>query len=155
MLDLNEAINKIEQAVLSSKHTPDYSMFLYSLGVSFESRFDLFKSINNFGSAVKAFEQASRFECFAAEVSNISERQYRGARLVLAKAQLKIASRLLSTAVELLPLQLAREHSNRSDQQFLLSQYDGLASDAAALSARETGNAYDAVRLLELGRGMI
>lgn len=66
----------------------------------------------------------------------------------------KTASRMLSQAVELLP-RVISQSLLRSDQQFILSQIPGLAADAAALEMRVNKRADEAVRLLELGRGVI
>jgi tetratricopeptide (TPR) repeat protein len=59
----------------------------------------------------------------------------------------------LATAVELLPL-LAARSLHRSDSEYWLSQYGGLASDAAAL-ALEMNSPDRAVELLELGRTVL
>ena len=77
----------------------------------------------------------------------------RGANLIYSQ-NLKSGSRLLTTAVELLPTTSPRT-LHRNDQQFTLSQFDGLASDAAALSIRAGENVFEALRLLELGRGVM
>ncbi|EWC48082.1 hypothetical protein DRE_02661 [Drechslerella stenobrocha 248] len=66
----------------------------------------------------------------------------------------RTASRMLSQAVELLPRLISRSLL-RSDQQFLLAQVPGLAADAASLEIRVNKRADEAVRLLELGRGVI
>lgn len=59
----------------------------------------------------------------------------------------------LATAVGLLPLLAARSFQ-RDDAEYWLSQYGGLASDAAAL-ALEMGSPDRAVELLELGRTVL
>ncbi|KAI1192332.1 CHAT domain-containing protein [Nemania serpens] len=64
------------------------------------------------------------------------------------------ASRMLSKAIEILPRIISRSLL-RSDQQFILSQVSGLAADAAALEMRTNKRADEAVRLLELGRGVL
>src|ERR1700727_1458862 len=59
----------------------------------------------------------------------------------------------LSAAVALLPL-LAARSLHRYDSEYWLSQYGGLASDAAAL-ALEMNDPDRAVELLELGRTVL
>ena len=44
---------------------------------------------------------------------------------------------------------------HRSDLQYNLSIHNSLARDAAAFSARAVGDAYETIRLLELGRGVV
>ncbi len=59
-----------------------------------------------------------------------------------------------STALSLVPLLTARSLSN-SDKQHLLVDIVGLASDAAAVALMANQPPYEAIRLLELGRGVI
>ena len=73
---------------------------------------------------------------------------------ILYPGNVAMASRTLSQAVELLPKIISRSLL-RNDQQFILSQIPGLAADAAALALQVDKGASEALRLLELGRGLI
>ncbi len=64
------------------------------------------------------------------------------------------ASVLLGDAVELLPIVSPRS-LQRSDSQYMLSDFAGTASIAASLALLAGRDAYHALRLLELGRGVI
>lgn len=64
------------------------------------------------------------------------------------------AFRAATETLSLLPSVTSRSLQN-SDKQDILRELDGLASDAAALALSTNHSAYDAIRLLESGRGVI
>lgn len=70
------------------------------------------------------------------------------------KDLIKPISRMLTTAVELLPT-LNPRTADRDDQLYTISKYDGLASLAAAFSFRAEDDVAESLRLLELGRGLM
>lgn len=81
------------------------------------------------------------------------------ARLRLRRRQIesediKQATRLLKEAIELLPM-TSPLSLQRSDQQDALARFAGLARNAAALTLHSNGTAFEALRLLELGRGVM
>src|ERR1700737_115686 len=108
--------------------------------------------MDDYESAIQAFEKAVDFE-LSPPTPRIESA--RGAAVLL-KNNAERASRVLTKAVNLLPR--ARPRVGRlDDKQINLSKFNGLASDAAALCIRATEipDVSEALRLLELGRGVI
>ncbi|EXM13266.1 hypothetical protein FOTG_18279 [Fusarium oxysporum f. sp. vasinfectum 25433] len=66
----------------------------------------------------------------------------------------KEASDLLETAIELLPL-LSLRPLKETDKEEELTELSGLVSDAAAISLNVYNKPYDALQLMERGRGVI
>ncbi len=75
-------------------------------------------------------------------------------RLVAEAKQWRLSYHAASTTVSLIPLLTPRSLAD-SDKQHLLAEVAGLASDAAAVALMADESPYEAIRLLELGRGVI
>ncbi|KAF3806264.1 hypothetical protein GCG54_00006026 [Colletotrichum gloeosporioides] len=75
-------------------------------------------------------------------------------RILAARSDWKEANQLLEGAINLLPAATPRSLQH-TDKQDMLAKFTGLASTAAAVALNAGKSAYDALRLLELGRGII
>ncbi|EMT67086.1 Putative 30S ribosomal protein S17P-like protein [Fusarium odoratissimum] len=136
---LDRAIDLIDEAIqvdLTARDHPDISSYLNTLGNVFGSRFhrtdsldDLDRCIENITKAVKAMPQDHLDQWVK-------------------------ASALLREAVLLLP-KVSPRFLAHADRQSLLSSLSGLTSMAAAAALSANKGPYEALRLLELGRGLI
>lgn len=79
---------------------------------------------------------------------------YKGASMYLEMRDYRMAGGLLCRAIDLLP-RLNPRSLSRDDQQFLLSQFSAMASDAAACLLEVTKKPARALTTLESGRGII
>lgn len=94
------------------------------------------------------------WECtFAKPLSRI-EAAVKAAKLLALRSSWNEASDLLQQCVELVPL-ISTLSLQNSDKQHVLSQCSELASDAAAAALIAGKNPEEALRILELGRGLI
>ncbi|KAJ0378844.1 hypothetical protein COL26b_002909 [Colletotrichum chrysophilum] len=75
-------------------------------------------------------------------------------RILAARSNWKEANQLLEEAINLLPAATPRSLQH-TDKQDMLAKFTGLASTAASVALNAGKSAYDALRLLELGRGII
>ena len=78
----------------------------------------------------------------------------KGTRYYLSEECVEKSLPMFKAAVELLPL-LSPRNMQRQDQERLLSQFSHLASNAAGITIRTGGSAVEALKLLELGRGVL
>ncbi|KAG6361605.1 hypothetical protein INS49_009832 [Diaporthe citri] len=76
------------------------------------------------------------------------------ARILAARSNWKEEDQLLEEAINLLP-SITPRSLQHTDKQDMLAKYTGLASMAAAIALNAGKSAYDALKLLELGRGVI
>ncbi|KAJ6261372.1 hypothetical protein Dda_4042 [Drechslerella dactyloides] len=76
------------------------------------------------------------------------------ARILASQGDWETSSSLLEEAIKLLPVVSPRSLKH-TDKQYMLAEFSGLASMAAAVSLEAGRSAYDTLRLLELGRGVI
>jgi tetratricopeptide (TPR) repeat protein len=161
--DLDYAVNVQEKALkLTPLDHPERSLRLRQLGDALETRFKVTNSTDDRNAAINAFEEAAEFELSPPRQRIISARR---AVDLLSTIDVERSSKLLTTAVNLLPAANPRA-GHRDDKQAILSQFSGLASDAAALSIRAAekttspnslseAQISEALRLLELGRGVM
>jgi hypothetical protein len=106
---------------------------------------DLDAAVNAFA---KSFE--SQFSPPMARIYSAIE----GAKLNYSRNFIGDASRMLAAAVRLLPTASPRT-LRRDDKQYSISQFDGVAADACAISILNGGDVYEAIELLEIGRGVM
>jgi tetratricopeptide (TPR) repeat protein len=149
--DLRKAIGFKREAVEKSS-TDMYQVWgLKGLGDALQALFEKTGSENDLNAAVKAFEEG--FTCIQSPPSKRIISAMRGANLASSTNSRK-ASYLCTKAVELLPIASPRT-LNRDDQQYALSRFNGIAASAAALAVSVGEGNFEALRLLELGRGVI
>jgi tetratricopeptide (TPR) repeat protein len=145
MTDLKRAASVLGEAVRSvEENHPNRATYYYNYG-------DALYQLGSEEEAALAFS-----ESFHSELSPLIvrlEAAERGAK-ILSTRNVPLASRLLTEAIELLP-NISPRTLQRNDQQYALSQFDRLASDAAALAMKAGESAFKAISLLELGRGVM
>ena len=152
MDDLNAAVEAKRETIKLTPHAhPDRARRLANLGQVLQTRFEQTKSMDDLNAAVNAYDESLGSHQSPPNIRILSA--IRGANLIYTQ-NLKSASRMLTTAVQLLPTTSPRT-LHRDDQKTQLSEFDGLASHAAALSIRAEENVFEALRLLELGRGVM
>jgi hypothetical protein len=157
----DEAVDDtLDEAIRNSKAAVELSMgdesqrrseILFMYGSCLETRFKRSKNPLHGLSAVETFQEildSPRFPVVRRVAAAIQ------AAHILYPDDIPLASQKLSLAVELLPKIISRSLL-RNDQQYVLSQISGLAADAAALAIRDDQSSNEALRLLELGRGLI
>lgn len=151
--DLESAIEKLQEAVnLMPVNHGQGAIFLTSLGYWITYLDNQILSTPNYNRALSCFKQS--WTCRAAPPS-IRIRSALNASILLAnESHWKEASILLRDAVELLPTVSPRSLQH-VDKQHMLSDFAGLASAAAAFTLNADDDAYQALRLLETGRGVI
>lgn len=150
--DLQKSIQYRRHAIEAASMTKSsQTMYFKALG---ETLYDLFEQTNS-NNDLKASIDSYR-EGFACRLSPPTARIHSaviGARLAGIIYPQEALS-MLKKAVEMLPIASPRT-LRRSDQQYTLSNFAGMASDAAALSLRCGEDVSEALRLLELGRGVM
>jgi hypothetical protein len=150
--DLDKSIASGNQVVaLTDIDEPDRSLYLIILAAALQSRFEETGNTDDLEAAIEKGEEA---------VSIVSARP--SSRILAADAASKLligrdhqrANQLLRCAVGLLPL-VAPRTLRQYDQQYNLSQFATIVARAASVSIDVDHNPYNAVRLLELGRGVL
>ena len=154
---LEEAIAYGEQALqLLREDDPLNSTVSLNLGILFQVRFRHTRSERDFRRAMKCLDKAVRFP-LAPPTTRIKAAQ-RALYIFLSEDDMDVDlcsfRDILKIAVELLP-STAPHTVSRDDRQYNLSFASGLATVAAALTVKSGGNAFEAVRLLEVGRGVM
>lgn len=155
--DLEAAIEASEKAVAATPEDhPNRTVYLSFLGDSLHMRFRHSGLQEELAAAFEAYAEAA--ETHSAAPSRRIEIARDAARQI-APDDPDRAAALLETAVRLLP-EVASRRLRRSDQQYLLTKFDGLASDAAALVLSEPARPRPdrparALMLLETGRGVL
>ncbi|KAF3279141.1 hypothetical protein TWF970_004247 [Orbilia oligospora] len=151
--DLDMAVQKAEEAVaLTADNHPEKESSLATLAKALTSRFNETQDPNEFQKALYYFQEVVRLptatSCRRIESAAVAT------QMLACTEMWSEASQMIEVAVELLPLSVSRELKHR-DQQHNLKQYAGLSSRAASIALNAGKDAYDAVKLLELGRGVM
>ncbi|KAI1736296.1 CHAT domain-containing protein [Xylaria scruposa] len=156
--DLDRAIVEVTMAVnaMPQDH-PERSSFLNTLGTCLHWRSGLTGSVDDLNSALSYFKVG--WSCHTSPSSDRISLASGAAEILALQSKWKEASQLLSEAVNLLPTVSTRSLKH-TDKQYELAKFAGLASFSAAMSLNETEGegkeeAYEALKLLELGRGII
>ncbi|KAH8796745.1 CHAT domain-containing protein [Hyaloscypha finlandica] len=138
--DLNRAIKYIDMAVDTiPQDYPNRATYLSNLGNRLVTRFDQTGSMDDLNRALSLYKEGWR--CYTAPPS---------IRIDLARQAANILTSLLNWEESSLLLQEAD-----TDKQHMLADFAGLASMAAATALNAGKDAYHALQLLELGRGVI
>src|ERR1700751_2329692 len=147
-----EQLQRKKDAVdFTPKDHPDRAKCLNNLGNALQRRFERTGAMEDLNGATSAMEEA--VDILSAPPTVRIAAAINAAKL-LDLADAVRASRLLKIAVELLPAASPRA-LQRSDQQYTLSAFAGVASAAAATLLQAGGSALEALQLLELGRGVM
>jgi tetratricopeptide (TPR) repeat protein len=153
MEDLNRALAASEEAValIPAEH-PDRAVLLINLSDSLAIRFNQTKSIVDRERALTAEEQAVAVTTAPPTVRIIAA--ISASSHMVAFGDHRRANSILRTGVLLLPM-VSPRILKRSDQQYNISHFVGITSNAVSLSLDCGENANDALQLLELGRGVL
>lgn len=150
--DLNRAIAMMEQAAtMCPEDHPDCALYLTILGETLKIRFEGTESIDDLQRAIKANEQAVGvvtappfFRIIAAGSAS---------RLLIGRDHYR-ARPLLRIAVNLLPI-ISSRTLTENDRQYNISQFGGITSMAVSVSLDCQEDSYNALQLLEVGRGVL
>ncbi|RYP32700.1 hypothetical protein DL768_011129 [Monosporascus sp. mg162] len=153
MDDLNRAVDVANMAVEATPQDhPGRAMWLSNLGLWLGRRFERTGSIDDLNRTLSSYNKG--WNCYTASPS-IRIRLARNAAGILAsRANWEESSLLLQEAVNLLPTMSPRSLKH-TDKQHMLADFAGLASIAGATALNSGKEAYYALQLLELGRGVI
>jgi len=157
--DLDAAVDaSLAAADATPAGHPNKVGYLVNLATALRARFQRGGESSDRDTALAAFTEAAAIASGAP--STRIQAAYAGATFIAASDPGQ-ASDLLETAVLLLPL-LTPRYLDRSDQQYVLGGYAGVAGDAAALALADTRDgsggplaAARALRLLEAGRALL
>ncbi|MFF9157914.1 CHAT domain-containing protein [Streptomyces sp. NPDC014846] len=156
--DLERAIDLSREAVLNiSTQHPDRLKCLFNLGIALATRYEDQRARKDLETAASYLSQAS--EVTAATPSDRIRAARIASRLWAQAGFAERAADAAEAAVLLLPL-VAPRRLERHDQQDIVGEFAGVASDAAALAlavpdADASGKAERALRLLESGRAVL
>ncbi|GAA1013205.1 hypothetical protein Aple_016920 [Acrocarpospora pleiomorpha] len=155
--DLDQAVTIQERVVeLTPPDHPDHASRLTELGIRFQIRFDHTGVQADREAAVSAYERVTGNKTAAPSWRIRAARE--AARLTAGTDPAQAAG-LLETAVRLLP-EVSPRQLERSDQQYAIREFAGLAAEAAAQAMADPTTPADlrgqrALRLLEAGRAVI
>ncbi|KAJ5720225.1 TPR Domain containing protein [Penicillium malachiteum] len=151
--DLELAIQQYQQALEATPEDhPHRAGRLESLGIGYRYRYQRTGAETDLALAIQQYDGALRHPS-----SPVLDRLRPGVHLLKLHAEAgnwssahQIACILTSMIAQLTPHSL-----DVSDKQYLLAEFSGLASDAAAATLIAGETPYEALQLLELGRGVI
>ncbi|CUS11434.1 unnamed protein product, partial [Tuber aestivum] len=151
--DLRRAIEHSEAglAATPSDH-PDRAAMCIGLGRGLHSRYLCLRFIGDLDRALLLYREA--FHCSASPPRVRINAARRVASLLYSDGRFHESSSILEDAVNLMPA-VNLQILGRDDQQHIISELSGLASDAASVALQAGRGAYYALNLLELGRGTI
>ncbi|RYP04852.1 hypothetical protein DL765_010032 [Monosporascus sp. GIB2] len=151
--DLNEAIDVSLRALraVPKDHFEAAELF-GSLGRLLKTRYELLKKPGDYRDALSYFRQAWNYSNTSPS-TRVKAASNAGDLLAL-RSEWREAALFLQGAVELLP-RVSPRSLDHVDKQFGLGEFSGLASRAAASVLHAGQSAYEALRLLEIGRNMI
>ena len=152
--DLNTAIQLYQESLNTTPADhPDRAFRLQNLGTGYEDRHRRIEATADLDKAIQLYQESLNHT-----LSPIRIRIESGKRLLpllCTKANnWPQAFQFAHAAISLVPLLTPRSLQN-SDKQYLLASIAGLASDAAAVSLNAGHPPFDAIQVLELGRGVI
>ena len=152
--NLDNAIQLFQEALdITPINHPDRARWLQDLGVGYRNRYLEKGIVADLDNAIQLYR-----ESLDHTPSSIRIRIESGKRLFsLLCTKENYWSQAFQAAhatISLVPLLLPRSLTN-SDKQHILISIVGLASDAAAAALNSGGTPYDAIQVLEIGRGVI
>ena len=151
--DLDAAVEANQLSVnMTPENDPQRASHLDSLGTAFWRRSERMKTFADVNAASKAFEEVVHLHTASPSIRILSA--VHAASLYSSVGRAESAMEMMSISVELLPKTSTRV-IGRDDRQYILSCYFRLAADACALSVRCGNSVFQALCLLELGRGVM
>lgn len=153
MDDLDRAIMTNEQAVESTPEGhPAHAMYLNNLATALQRRFERTGSIEDLDRAITTTEQA--FKSDTAPPSVRLKAASSCSDMLISQKSYNRAKAILQTAVQLLTT-IGTRLLRCTDQQLNISQFSSITSRAVSLHLAVGEDAYKALQLSELGRGII
>ncbi|XTI84522.1 hypothetical protein V2W45_1368629 [Cenococcum geophilum] len=153
MDDLNEAIENTEISVKNTPQDhPDRAIRLPNLGGLLEKRYERTSAPDDLATALSSYMEG--WDCITARPSDRIKSAREAAQILALQLHWDQASLLLQKAVNLLPT-VSPRRLKHTDKQHMLADFPGLASMAAAAALNAGRDAFSALQLLELGRGII
>jgi tetratricopeptide (TPR) repeat protein len=151
--DLNAAIEITEISVKNTpRDHPDRATRLSNLGELFKKRYRQTNAPADLDTARSFYEEG--WDCIPARPSDRIKSAWDAAQVLAIQLHWDQASLLLQKAVNLLP-NVSPRRLKHTDKQHMLVKFAGLASMAAATALNAGKDAFSALQLLELGRGII
>jgi len=151
--DFQRAILRAEEAVAAIPlDHPDRAMSMINLGDLLSLRYKLTETPHDRERAIHCLR-----ECVALKSATPTDRicgALTVASILEEGKNWTDASEMTETAVSLLP-RVSSRSLGQKDQQHMMKQYAGLASRAAAVALQAGKSATDALKTLEIGRGVI
>ncbi|KAF5700795.1 hypothetical protein FGLOB1_10587 [Fusarium globosum] len=153
MDDLNRAIEIGEMAVEATPlNHMDRASYLNNLGCYLDKRYERSGSLDDLTRSLSCFKEG--WDCPGTPPSIRIRLALGAAETYASQSNWEESSQFLERAVELLPAVSPRS-SAHNDKEHMLADFVGLASTAAAVALNAGRDAYHALKLLELGRGII
>lgn len=152
--DINGAIDTASRAldVTPQGHSRRTTM-AYNLGESLMYRYNVTGSADDLSWGLRTYKEG--WDCHAASARDRVRAAYRAAQVLTLQCEWEESSQLLEEAIHLFPAISPRSLNHADKQHMLGGDFVGLASLAAAVSIKAGKGAGNALRLLELGRGII
>ncbi|KAH0558763.1 hypothetical protein GP486_004594 [Trichoglossum hirsutum] len=153
MGDLERAIEVADMAVAATPvDHPDRAGWLNNLGILLGTRLERTGGQTDVERSLSSFEAG--WNCRNAQPSTRIKLARKAVAILASQLRWEESSKLLQNAMELLHAVSPRslEHT---DKQYALREFAGLASVAAAIALNAGKEAHHALKLLELGRGVI
>lgn len=151
--DLKYSIDVLETAVATTAQDhPNRARYLNNLGDSLSHRFKQDGLPEDLHRMLSSYKQGW---CCPTAIPSVRIRSaQRAAKVLISQSNWNESSQLLKEAVKLLPLVSPRSLQN-IDKQYVLADFAGLASLAAATALNTDEGPSDVLQLLELGRNVI
>jgi CHAT domain-containing protein len=150
-IDAKNARNfSLEALSCTFENHPNWPIFQFTLAKAHTQIAEITEDESAWEESITAYERIFRSEIASYELRIMSAIELVN---IISKVDATKAYIILRGAVELLPLASSRALA-RIDQQFALSKFSGLASAAASL-ALNANESTEAIRLLEVGRGIL
>ncbi|KAI9770997.1 MAG: hypothetical protein M1840_002701 [Geoglossum simile] len=151
--DLNRAIEVVDMAINATPQDhPDRASFLNSLGNFLGRRYERTKLEDDMERRLSSYKDG--WNCSIAPPSDRIRSAGNAAYILAGQSKWDDSSKLLQDAVKLL-LSVSPRSIQHSDKQYMLEDFAGLASMAAAAALNAEKMPCHALQLLESGRGII
>ena len=150
--ELDRSIVSLEEGLkFTPQGHPSRTARLLRLGLALQARFKLTKSPSDRDQSIAVFKDG--LAVVTAPPSDRITAAWFASRL-LAEDDAKLAKPFLRVAIELMPIITPRT-LKQSDKQYGIARFAGIPSQVASLYLECEEKPYDALQLLELGRGVL
>jgi tetratricopeptide (TPR) repeat protein len=151
--DFRTAIDWSEKALTALPLEHQFRVEAFNImGRSLVKIYDRTRQETDKDQALKSFLNA--WECSCAPPLDRIKAAQQAVEILLTRSAWEQSSMLLDAVIRLFPA-VSPRFLDRRDQQFVLGSLSGLVADACAVTLKAGKGAYQALRLLELGRGVI